>query len=164
MSIDRLPIRFILIPILAALACVTMSPRAHAGGAPAAYNVCASVGSRVGWFVEEGKPGERLVALRSTIDSCIAMLEAKDYVTFLERVIHPDDRERYAAKGGYEELAKEFAGEKADVLLSVLKYVRTRTPKFTERETVATFKLGKGVAPRGTIAFVSVAKVWYLKN
>ncbi len=167
MSIDRPPVRFILIPFFAALVCLFV-PRAQAAGAyegvAAACNMRAPADVHAVRFVADGKPGERLVALRATIDSCIAMVEAGEYVAFLERVVHPDDRERYASRGGYEELAKEFAGEKAEVLLRVLKYVRTRTPKFTKAETVATFKLKKGMAPRNTIAFVAVDGVWYLSN
>lgn len=168
MPIDRLPVRSMPVFIVTVLVCVCAPLRAHTAAAreavPAIRNVLAYERLHVVRFVAEEKPGERLVALRAAIDSCIAMLEAKEYVAFLKRVIHPDDRERYAEKNGYEELAKEFAGEKADVLLRVLKYVRTRTPKFTESETVATFKLKKRMAPRGTIVFGAVDGVWYLNN
>jgi hypothetical protein len=98
--------------------------------------------------------------LRRRIDTAIAMLTAREHRAFLEAFVEPE----YLAHKSVDAIIEDFAEDKADLLLSVLKEIKNKTPKYTENGTVATYKIRKRRDTHPAINFILVDGVWYLRN
>lgn len=107
------------------------------------------------------KKNPETARLKATIDSMIVVLEAKEYRRFLERFVEPAFRDRK----GVDAIMEEFEEEKAELLLAVLKEVRSKTPTYSRRGTAASYKFKKrSDVPRNKINFIKVDGLWYLRN
>src|SRR5205085_12249001 len=98
--------------------------------------------------------------LHARIDSGIVMLEAHQYREFLQAFVDPE----FIEHKGVDAILEEFQEEKAELLLSVLKEIRTNKPSYRKGNTVASFKLRKRPDAHGYINFTRVDGVWYIKN
>ncbi len=107
---------------------------------------------------------DQLAALRGLLDSGIVMLQNQEYVAFLERFVNPDQRAEVLEDRTMAEQAERFKGERADVLLNVLKQIRNKKPRMDTRANTATYKLAGKDMPRKTITFKLFDGVWYLVN
>jgi len=104
------------------------------------------------------------------IDTLIALgirqLEAKEYRTFLQTVVAPDELKKISEKeGGLDALARKFGEEKAASLLAVLKAIQSVKPALDDDGRIATFTVPEGTAsPKGAIKFHRIERNWYLAN
>jgi hypothetical protein len=106
------------------------------------------------------KANPETAKLHARIDTAIAMLEAGENRRFLEAFVEPE----YLEQKTVDAILEEFEEEKVEILLSVLKEIRTKKPTYKEKGTVAVFKLKKRPDVRNTINFIKVDGVWYLRN
>jgi hypothetical protein len=107
-----------------------------------------------------GRTNPETARLKATIDSMIVMLEAGQSRPFLERFVEPE----FLAQKGVDAIIEEFEEEKVELLLSVLKEIRTRKPTYSKRGTIATYKIRKRSETKRTINFIKVDGLWYLRN
>ena len=75
-------------------------------------------------------------ALHAAIESAIAMLEKKSYREFLERFVAPADRKKLFADGGIEKILPDFARDKAQPLLEMLRSIRDGKPRMEGADAV----------------------------
>jgi hypothetical protein len=105
-------------------------------------------------------PRERL---DSAISEAIRLLEAKEYVVFLERCVAPNDFERITKLGPLQEFAQRFGENKAPRLLRTLKVITGTTPTLDADGTKAVYQL-RPIEGDSTITFFKVDKYWYIAN
>ena len=102
-------------------------------------------------------------SLETLITEGIRLVEAKEYVKLIEFLVSPEELAKMKVKKEtIEDIAKEFGGKKADVLLKVLKQIKTQKPTLSGEGTKATYKLKEidGAGPE--ISFKRIEKQWYL--
>jgi hypothetical protein len=99
-------------------------------------------------------------ALAKALDEAVGLLENERYEDFLKNFAHPDDLTEMLKSGSIEELAAEFKGEKAEVLLDVLKSISDQSPDLRDNGTAAVF----ATKMNRPMMFLLLAGRWYLKN
>ena len=106
-----------------------------------------------------------LVSLKSSIGQAITMLQAKNYVQFLQRFVRPADMEALLKDcTTLEQCAEAFAEEKAGLLLQVLRKIKNRKPKMDRAENTATFTIPSPGTGKSKIIWEQVQGVWYIRN
>jgi hypothetical protein len=111
------------------------------------------------------QPVPRTPKFRQTskaIDDSIALLEAKSYGPFLEKLVSPVDRAK-KSKEDFENIVKTFPADKADFLLKALKAVKKQTPKLSDDVNTATYSLKELNEDRPFVMQKTEGK-WYLRN
>lgn len=114
-------------------------------------------------FAAEADPSQ---GLDSVIALGIRQLEAKEYMTFLQTVVPPDELKKISEKeGGLAALAKSFGEGKAVSLLAVLKAIQARKPTFENDGKTATFTIPDATgSTKGVIKFTRIENNWYIIN
>ncbi len=156
---ERLAKKLAALMMAGALACATkaapsvvMAP--VASGVPSSGTAPVTAASPLAVAAPSGDRGD----LDSSIAIAIRMLEEKDYREFLEEFVAPDDRAHFEADGGLEKILPEFADDKADKLLQILKKTQGRTPRREENRAVFDSPRSKEVT------WVLDHGRWYIKN
>ena len=99
-------------------------------------------------------------ALAKALDEAVGLLENERYEDFLKNFAHPDDLAEMLKSGPIEELAAEFKGEKAEVLLDVLKSISDQSPDLRDDGKTAVF----ATKMNRPMMFLLLDGRWYLKN
>ena len=111
------------------------------------------------------KPAHPCAKLETALPHGIALLEAERYKEFLEAFCVPAELKQALRGQTLDEFAKSFGeGGDADVLLRVLKSIRTQEPVMSDEGTVATYRVTEKDAPRNTIEFTLIEGRWYINN
>ncbi|MCC7438854.1 MAG: hypothetical protein IT211_10215 [Armatimonadetes bacterium] len=106
-----------------------------------------------------------LASLKSSIRQAISMIEAKEYVPFLQRFVRPADMEALLNDcETLEQCAEQFAMEKAEILLQVLKKTKNRKPRMNRKASTATFTIPSPGEGKTSITWEQVQGVWYIRN
>lgn len=100
--------------------------------------------------------------LAKAIDESIALLEAKSYGPFLEKLVSPLDRAKMS-KEDFEQVAKNFPADKAEFMLKALKVVKKQTPTMSDDGNTATYSLKELNEDRPFVMQKTEGK-WYLRN
>ena len=99
-----------------------------------------------------------------TIESAIAMLEAKRFPEFLETFLVPEEFESLKNSGEYDRVLQNFKTKNADDLLKALKSIRGTEPRMSDDGKIARFTTTESIASQNTLAFVKVNGAWYIPN
>lgn len=110
---------------------------------------------------EEADPREKL---DGAIAESIRLLEAKDYVTFLNKFAPPDKLKANLGNGSIEDLAKVFGARKAVRALKVLKEIKEKKPTMSDDGMTAKYALEEAVDDNKEVVFEKVGKFWYIRN
>lgn len=111
------------------------------------------------------KPAHPCAKLETAVPHGITLLEEKRYKEFLEAFCVPAELKGLLRDQTLDEFADSFVkGGDADVLLRVLKSIRSQEPVLSEEGTVATYRVTEKDAPRDTIEFVLIEGRWYIRN
>ena len=93
------------------------------------------------------------------INKGIAMLEAKQYVEFLDRFIHPNEKDSILENVSIEKFARDFGKEKAADLLQALKTTKRTYPIMSTDGQTASYN----IQPR-PLVFGKIDGLWYILN
>jgi hypothetical protein len=102
--------------------------------------------------------------LQKAIESGVKMLEAKNYLAFIETFMPPEDVAQVPDKARF---AEGFGKKKAAVLLEVLRFVQSRAPEMSADGKKATWSLGKmeGAPAKRPLVFLKHDDGrWYIEN
>jgi len=94
----------------------------------------------------------------------IRLLEAKEYSTFLQKFVPPDDLKKLTTKVPLDDFAKEFGQTHAPRLLKVLQAIRGTNPTMAVDGMLATYSFKEAVEGKKSISFTKIGKLWYLQN
>jgi hypothetical protein len=94
----------------------------------------------------------------------IRLLDAKEYSSFLQKFVPPDDLKKLTMKAPLDEFAKEFGQTHAPRLLKVLQAIRGTNPTLVADGMLATFPLKEPIEGKKSITFIKVGKFWYIQN
>jgi hypothetical protein len=108
--------------------------------------------------VEEPKKAADRSDLDASIDVAISMLTSKAYREFLLEFVSPQDREAFDKKGGIDAILPEFASDKAEKLLALLRKLHGVVPE--RNGAKARFE----VKDEKTITWILVDAKWYIMN
>ena len=114
-------------------------------------------------IAQEAKPDPR-ETLETAVPEGIRLLRAKEYKTFVESFVAPDDLKKITEKTPLEELLKEFIEQKAPKLLESLEEIKGTKPSLDSAGTKATFAFKKEIDGKNGIIFVKVGEFWYIMN
>ncbi len=101
--------------------------------------------------------------LNTAIVYAIQLFKNKDYKSFLENYVLPEDLEVILQKMTMEDFVKKFAEKKAEKVLNALKSAKEISPEYDESGTIAIFSKDK-VGMHKDMVFKKVEKYWYLAN
>ena len=119
-----------------------------------------------GEVVEDAQKSPR-ASLEEDIRKAAGMLERGESRAFLNRFVHPDERERFDEEFDTPEAMAAFEQTHAVVLANVLEYLVSERPEpeLSEDGTKATYALPESLgAPRPTMTFGRVEGDWYIFN
>ena len=102
--------------------------------------------------------------LDTTIAQAIRVLEAKKYATFIKYFATPAALQEMMQTASLEEIVEEFVDEKADQVLSTLKSLKHKQPRFSADGKKATYPINIRGSTIKTVTFVKVGKYWYIQN
>jgi hypothetical protein len=96
----------------------------------------------------------------------IRLLEAKDYVKFLQTFVPPDEFKRLSEQASAEQIvASAGFSERIGMLLTALKSIKDATPALDAEGATATYQLKEPIlGNRDTMVFIKVGDFWYLRN
>ncbi len=114
--------------------------------------------------VAQDVKAESRETLETLIPEGIRILEAKEYKTFVEIFVPPDELKKITEGTSLEEFAKTFGERKAPRLLEILKEIKGTKPSLDDNGTKATFVLKEEKDGKKAITFVKVDKYWYIQN
>ena len=105
-------------------------------------------------------------SLEKAVPYAISLLEAKNYKTFLETFMPPEELKEATSEMTIDEMARGFARRsKGADMLKALKMIKGMKPTLEEKGTVAIFQLpGDGVKGNKEFKFVRVGKNWYISE
>ncbi len=103
--------------------------------------------------------------LGKLVPESIRLLEAKEYATFLQTVVPPEDFKKITGEKGIDAFAAKFAEKKAGSLLAVLKAIKDLKPKLSEDGNTASYPLPEiPDVPKKEIVFTKIDGRWFIKN
>ncbi len=117
--------------------------------------------------VEAAAPKTPLELLEEDLREGAGMLERGESRAFLNRFVHPDERERFDEEFSGPEAMASFEQNHAVVLANVLEYLISERPEpeLSEDGMKATYALPESLgAPHGTMSFGRVGDDWYIYN
>ena len=117
--------------------------------------------------VEVGQKATPLELLQEDIREGAEMLERGEARAFLNRYVHPDDRERFDREFAGPEALESFEAVHAVALSKVLEYLASERPEpeMSEDATSATYALPESLgAPSTRMVFGRVGDDWYIYN
>lgn len=101
----------------------------------------------------------------TAVAHAIRLLEAKEYVKFVQAFVPPDDLKRAIEQGASVEQFGEGVGRRAERLVSALKSIKDTAPTFDAEGKTATYKLKEAVfGTRDALVFIKIGEFWYLQN
>lgn len=107
-------------------------------------------------------------AWREKVETAVAggikLLEAKNYVGFLEAFVEPEMLEKFSKGGSIEDFAKKFGQDKAPVLLKILNKIKDMKPTMEQNGKVASYDVEVEGSPKKGIKFKKIDKYWYIIN
>lgn len=108
-------------------------------------------------------PAQVPAELKQAMEQAETMLQADDLKPFLERFVHPRDKQRMQENGEWNNVLMDFKADKADRLKAALVAVKTATPeKVTETQVV--FKLPEELDGPSRIQWEKAGDLWYINN
>lgn len=116
-------------------------------------------------LTEDDKTVDPLASVESAVEHLIEVLEKRDYDTFFEKCIRPDDRDRVLAKVTKEEFVRMAKEKFGPELLRGLKEVKGKSPTYEkgvgEYSARANLEPRKPVADGKYIRFFKLDGRWY---
>jgi hypothetical protein len=102
--------------------------------------------------------------LTKALNEGIAMLDSKQYETFIERFVMPEDKVKKLKSKTMDQLVLGFAREKADSLERIFQSLKTKTPEISDDGKKATYTIEMEPRKKQKIEFRRIGNEWYLKN
>jgi hypothetical protein len=101
--------------------------------------------------------------LKQAIEEAETMLQAEDLKPFLERYVHPRDKQRMQDSGQWNDVLMNFKADKADRLKAALAAAKTATAeKVTETQVI--FKLPDDLDGPSRMQWEKTGDKWYINN
>jgi hypothetical protein len=94
----------------------------------------------------------------------IRLLEAKDYVTFFQIFVPPDDLARVTADTSVQDFASRFGPSRGSVMLPLLKAVSGTGPTLDAEGKTAVFRLKEPLMGKDSLTFVKIGDFWYFRG
>jgi hypothetical protein len=104
-------------------------------------------------------------SLEKAIPYAIGLLEAKDYKTFLQAFMQPEDLKEATASTSLDKIAEGFGKRRAPDMLAAFKLTKGLKPALEADGALATYTLpGRGVNGHKEIKFIRIGKNWYIMD
>ena len=102
--------------------------------------------------------------LETAIPHGIMLLEKDKHAELLQLFVEPEELKKILGMTKIDDFAKEFAKDKAKLLLGVLKEIKGQKPALEDDGKKAVYSLKEEVNGKKTLTFVKHGKTWHIKN